>query len=109
MSQAAIYQCPHCKEYIASDATYCRFCKAPMDPNVRAQAVEKLAQDNKRERRRDATKHMLIGAGLFVLGVAITAGTYTMASEGGSYVITYGLVISGAADFIYGGYMWLSG
>jgi hypothetical protein len=107
MSQAAIFQCPQCKEYIASDATQCRFCKAPIDQNARAQAIDNLAQENKRERRKDATKHMLVGLGLFVLGLVITVGSYSVG--GGSYVITYGLILSGIADFIYGGYLWISG
>ena len=52
---------------------------------------------------------MLLGVGLCALGVVITIGTFSVASlEGGYYVITYGLIISGAGDFLYGLVGWLS-
>ena len=111
MSKAGIIQCPSCREFISSDATHCRFCKTPIDPKVAAQAAEQLAGENRSERKRAALKHMLVGLGIFVLGLAITIGTYSMAASsngGGHYVITYGLIISGAGNFLYGAYLWLS-
>jgi predicted nucleic acid-binding Zn ribbon protein len=111
MSQSVILQCPGCREYISSDARECRFCHMPMDAKVVAQAAEELARKNRSERKRTALRHMLIGLGIFALGLAITIGTYSLAASsesGGHYVITYGLIISGAGDFIYGGWLWLS-
>jgi hypothetical protein len=61
----------------------------------------------KSEFRKNGRTTMLIGAGLAGLGIAITAGTYSAASSGGgSYVITYGLIICGSWIFIKG--LWRS-
>ncbi len=111
MSKAGVIQCPNCREFISSDAAQCRFCKTPIDPQIAAQAAVQLAEENRSERKRAAIKYMLIGIGVFVLGLAITIGSYSMAASskgGGHYVITYGLIISGAGNFLYGGYLWLS-
>ncbi|MFT4242454.1 MAG: hypothetical protein QM569_09230 [Acidovorax sp.] len=66
---------------------------------------EEIKKDEFRKGGRNA---MLLGAGLAGLGVAITAGTYSLAasSGGGSYFITYGLIIVGAWIFIKG--LWRS-
>jgi hypothetical protein len=53
---------------------------------------------------------MLTGGGLAAVGLAITIGTYAMAAvseEGGHYVITYGLVLAGGGNFLYGLVGWL--
>jgi hypothetical protein len=48
---------------------------------------------------------MLIGAGVFLAGFVITAGSYLVAASskgGGRYVLMYGLMLAGAGDFLYG-------
>jgi len=53
---------------------------------------------------------MFRGAGLFALGLVITLGTFTLAvssQQGGHYVITYGLMLSGFGNFLYGVVGWL--
>jgi hypothetical protein len=105
MSQLNIIQCPQCREYISLDAASCRFCSAPIDHSVAQAAAQQLVQENKKDRRKGYTRHMLIGAGLFVAGFVITFGSYFMAAaseSGGSYLITYGLMFSGGIDFLYG-------
>jgi hypothetical protein len=67
-------------------------------------------KENKRYRRKQYALHMLIGAGLFTLGLIIIIGTYSVAAsseQGGHYVITYGLVLSGLGDFLYGLVGWI--
>ncbi len=110
MPAAPILQCPSCKEYISSDARSCRFCRAPLDAQTVAQGVAAQARENSAYRRRQAQKHMLLGIGIFLLGVVITIGTYAVAASsrgGGRYLITYGLIISGALDFLYGLVGWI--
>jgi hypothetical protein len=54
---------------------------------------------------------MLIGGGMFVLGMVITVGTLawaSMGSGGGRYVITYGFVIFGGINFFRGLIGWLN-
>jgi len=48
---------------------------------------------------------MLIGGALFVAGVAVTLITFSAAAAsptGGYFFITWGLVLYGAGDFVYG-------
>jgi len=110
MSQVRVFQCPHCKEYIASDAKTCRFCHAPIDDQTAQAAADLQAQENQRYRRKQYARHILTGGGLFALGLFATVGSYLVAAssrEGGHYVITYGLMLSGFGDFLYGLVGWL--
>ena len=105
MSAAKILQCPGCKEYIASDAKTCRFCSRPLDEQTVQRAVAEQAKENRTYRRNQYLKHMLIGLGVFVLGLVITISTYAAAAaspSGGHFVITYGFIAGGALDFLYG-------
>ena len=110
MAQVKVFQCPACKEFIATDAQTCRFCKTPITAEV-AQTQARVQEDENRSfRKKQYSRHMLTGGGLAALGLAITIGTLLMAtvSEGGGhYVITYGLIIVGGGDFLYGLAGWL--
>lgn len=110
MSAVQILQCPACKEYIASDAKSCRFCKRPLDAQTVQHAVQEQAKENKSYRKRQYFKHLLIGAAMFIGGAIITVGTYMLAalSEGGGhFVITYGLMFAGLIDVLYGIAGWV--
>ncbi len=112
MTHARVFQCPHCHEFIATDATTCRFCSTPIDSAGAQSAADTQDQENKRYRRHQYARHMMIGGGVFALGVLITIVTYGWASSssgggGGQYVITYGLLLSGGGDFLYGLVGWL--
>jgi len=105
MSDVKVFPCPSCKEFVASDARECRFCRTPLDEATIRRGVEAQAGENKRFRRGHYWRHLLIGAGLCALGLVITFGTVAAAveSEGASgFVITYGLIAAGALDFLYG-------
>lgn len=105
MSQARIFQCPNCHEYISSAAESCRFCKTPIDAETRNRAADEQAKENKQYRRNQYLKHMGLGALLFVGGLFVTIITYAIASSGkggGHFIITWGLVLSGGIDFLYG-------
>ena len=110
MSQVRVFQCPNCKEFIATDAKSCRFCSTPITEEV-AQAQAKVQEEENRVyRRKKYARHMLTGGGLAALGLAITIGTLllaTVSEGGGHYVITYGLILAGGGNFLYGLVGWL--
>ena len=111
MSESRIFQCPNCKEYISTDATTCRFCKTPIDIQTAQAAADTQVLENRRYRKKQYARHMLIGGGVFALGLVITVGSYIAAAsseEGGSYVVTYGLMLVGGADLLYGLVGWIS-
>lgn len=107
MSEAQILRCPSCREFIASDATTCRFCRRPLDPQTIKDGVSATQAENKRYRRNHYLKHMMTGLGLFALGASITAATLWAAfnsKSGGYYVVTWGFMLGGIGDLLYGLY-----
>jgi predicted anti-sigma-YlaC factor YlaD len=110
MSQVRVFQCPSCKEFIATDAKTCRFCSTPISEEVALAQAQAQAEENRIYRRKKYARHMLSGGGLAALGLAITIGTLvaaTVSEAGGHYVITYGLILVGGGDFLYGLVGWL--
>jgi len=109
-TQTRIFQCPSCKEYIASDAKACRFCSTPIDAQTAQAAANAQAVENKQYRRKQYARHMMTGGGLCALGLIITIGSYVIAASGeggGRYMMMYGLMIVGAGNFLYGLVGWL--
>jgi hypothetical protein len=110
MADVQILQCPGCKEYIASDAQSCRFCRRPLDSQTIKTAVAATKEDNKKYRRSHYLKHLLTGFGLFVGGTLLTVMTAWAAftsESGGYYVVTWGLIVTGFVDFLYGLYGYI--
>ena len=108
---AQILQCPDCKEYVASDAQSCRFCRRQLDSYTIKMAVATNQRENRRYRRDHYAKHMVTGAGLFTLSAFVTFGTLWLATtseSGGYYVVAWGFMIGGIGDFLYGLYGLLS-
>ena len=68
------------------------------------QNLERFQQEALREERSAAaTKDIVIGLLLLVVGLVITAATYSSAArEGGTYVVAYGPVIFGAIRIFRG-------
>lgn len=50
----------------------------------------------------DAFKQMAMGGLICVVGIFITIGTMSAAKGGGTYIVAYGAIISGAIQFIRG-------
>jgi hypothetical protein len=62
------------------------------------QAVVAAGPEAVRAVRNRALRDTVIGAGVFVAGVALTVGSYLRAAQnpaGGQYVVTYGLILVG--------------
>ncbi len=61
-------------------------------------------QDLRAAKRALATRRMIVGAILCIVGIAITAGTYSSAQDsgGGVYFIAYGPIVVGGIRFLQG-------
>ena len=64
--------------------------------------INNLSKQIKQAKQSKANKNMLYGALWCVGGTVVTAATYSAASGGGKYVIAWGAIIFGAAQFIKG-------
>ena len=110
-SQVSVFHCPSCQEFVASDATRCRFCSTPLYPEMISKGVEAQAREDKKYRRDYYLRHMLTGAAMFVGGIILTAGSIYLAVAtsftGGYGILTTGLILVGIGDFIYGLFGWL--
>ncbi|MBX7219724.1 MAG: hypothetical protein K1Y36_07245 [Blastocatellia bacterium] len=101
-----VFQCPSCQEYITTDAERCRFCGIPVD----RQASQ--AEETKQVREENLTKykgHMFGGIAFFLcglLGVIFSAAIFFYVRSVGIYVITFGMMASGIAEFSYGYRGW---
>ena len=81
MSQIRVFQCPNCKEFIATDAKICRFCSTPITAEVAQAAANAQADENRKYRKKKYATHMLSGGGVFLLGLGITVATYIAAGK----------------------------
>ena len=105
MSQVRAFPCPRCHEFIATDATSCRFCSTAIDPQMAQLAADAQDKENVRYMRRRYARHMLIGGAIFLAATAFSVVTLAAAyysPTGGYIIIVYGLILYGAGDFLYG-------
>jgi hypothetical protein len=106
-----VFQCPACNEWISVGVKECRFCKNPITEQTAQHVALQQADQDRVDRKKAHLRAMLIGGGMFVLGIAITVGTFvwaSMGSSGGRYVITYGFVVFGAINFFRGLVGWIN-
>jgi hypothetical protein len=54
-------------------------------------------------------ERMIRGGVIMVIGLVVTIGTYEAASGGGSYVVAWGAILFGGADFLIGLFQMLGG
>ncbi|GAB3407835.1 hypothetical protein GCM10027515_24290 [Schumannella luteola] len=52
--------------------------------------------------RKAGLRTMLVGFGIMLVGIVITAGTFFFAAPGGSYVVTWGAIIFGGVQGVAG-------
>jgi hypothetical protein len=64
--------------------------------------VQNLVRMRKQEIKAQGNKNMGFGALWLIGGIVITAATYSAASGGGTYVVTYGAIVFGAIQFLQG-------
>ena len=71
------------------------------------QPKRQLTADEKRARRRSAIRSMLYGTVLFVIGLAVTVGSFLAASESsssGQFTVAIGAMAWGFAYFVIGAF-----
>jgi hypothetical protein len=80
--------------------------KALVNSGINAVEAESMVNyavsTHKAEIRKGAVKQLGVGLLMVVVGVVITAATYSMASNGGIYVVAYGPIIFGAISVLRG-------
>ena len=96
-----VFRCPSCHEFIAADATKCRFCSAPVDPETAKFAAAAQEKENRLYRRKHYARHIFIGIGVFAPGLVLRV-TYPAESSSPHGGFTYLLILSGLGNFIYG-------
>jgi hypothetical protein len=68
-----------------------------------ASAIVERANQLKDERRVAGRRHMIMGAVVCVIGIVVTAVSYSAAEGGGgSYVVAWGAIVFGAIQFFRG-------
>lgn len=106
-----VFQCRNCKEWISVGVTECRFCKSPITRDMALDVMQEQADQDRVNRKNAYVRAMMIGGGMFALGIVVTVGSIalaSMSSGGGYYFVTYGLVIFGAINFFRGLIGWLN-
>jgi hypothetical protein len=78
-------------------------------PEMAEQIVGQAYRAKKTEFRKAGFKAFCIGLALLVLGIAITAASYSAAKSGGTYLVTIGLFLSGAINTVRGFFRMLVG
>ncbi|MBX7172140.1 MAG: hypothetical protein K1X72_14340 [Pyrinomonadaceae bacterium] len=98
MSDIKVFKCPNCTQYINTSLTECKFCKTPLSNETKQKAIESENENTKLYRRNMSKKHLLIGIGVFTIGIVISlpgllGGTLT---NGGFIFI--GLILVGLGE-----------
>ena len=96
-----VFRCPSCHEFIAADATKCRFCSAPLDAETAKSAAAAQEKENKLYRRKHYARHIFIGIGVFALGLVLKV-TYPAESSSVHGGFSDLLLLTGGGEFIYG-------
>jgi uncharacterized membrane protein len=73
-----------------------------INPPEAESLVNYAVSTHKAEIRKGAAKQLGVGILLLVIGIVITAATYSMASRGGIYVVAYGPIVFGAISILRG-------
>ncbi len=105
MPDIIVFPCPQCGEFIATDASRCRFCSTPVDPQAAALVVFEKEKEHRRYLLSGYRRHMWRGGGLCLLGLVGSVGAFVLAyysGIGGVYFVPLGVLIAGAGDFLYG-------
>jgi len=73
-----------------------------LDQESAATVVANLTRMRSEAIREAGKKNMLYGALWCIGGIGVTAATYSAASGGGRYVVTWGAIVFGAIQFVRG-------
>jgi hypothetical protein len=87
---------------VADDKIKADLVEKGMDTDSANTVVSGLAAIRTEQKKADAKKNILYGALWCGGGTAVTAATYAAAQGGGTYVITWGAIMVGGIQFVYG-------
>ncbi|HAS42941.1 MAG TPA: hypothetical protein DCS93_20845 [Microscillaceae bacterium] len=73
-----------------------------LDQETAAIVIDKLEKDIGEVKQKGANKDMIYGALWCIGGIVVTAASYSAASGGGTYVVTWGAILFGAVQFFKG-------
>lgn len=96
--------CSYCGRENAEDAVRCLECGTPFATEATESEMAE-ANDPVRLRRTVAERKMFIGVASFIVGILVTAISYSAAANnpaGGTYIIAYGAIVYGVMRFIQG-------
>jgi hypothetical protein len=65
-------------------------------------SVDNLAAARNDVKKEEGQKNMLIGGLICLVGIVITAATYSSAAGGGKYLVAWGAILFGAVRFFRG-------
>lgn len=101
--------CIKCGKNISDDSRFCEFCGNEI--KIKEQPVTKTVSDSQQSgssfgniKRQEAKQEITVGIIWAGIGAAITWISYTMASDGDTYFIFWGLIIYGGYKIIKGIY-----
>ncbi|RJR29216.1 zinc-ribbon domain-containing protein [Candidatus Microgenomates bacterium] len=106
-----IMQCSNCNNEIKPGAKFCAHCGTKVETEVKGTlnepgSVDRYFKEQHTSLIEDAKiladSEMKQGVIWFVIGMAITGGTYLFASDGGTYYIFWGAMIYGIYRLIRG-------
>ena len=73
-----------------------------LDEETAAIVIRKLEEDIGAVKQKNANKDMLYGALWCIGGIIVTVASYSAASGGGTYIVTWGAILFGAIQFFKG-------
>lgn len=74
-----------------------------LPPEAARAVIQRLSEVRTRARGNTATRDMVIGGVICLIGIIVTVATYSAASSGGgTYVVAWGAIIFGGWQFLRG-------
>ena len=83
-------------------ATKAKLVERGLDEESAAHIVRQLKGQIAEAKKAQASKDILYGSLWLIGGLIITLATYSAASSGGTYVVTWGAIVFGAAQLMKG-------
>ncbi|MBT3200410.1 MAG: hypothetical protein HN350_10885 [Phycisphaerales bacterium] len=86
---------------VASDELITMLVAGGVSQQGAESVIKNLGNTRANKRGTDAVgiKNMVVGGGVCLLGILVTAGSYYLAADGGIYIVAYGSVLCGGGQF----------
>jgi len=100
-------RCEKCGKTIDNNSKFCEFCGEKITKKISLQtpSPEAVFREEEASAENPEARHeIFIGFVWVVIGVVITWGSYSLASDGGTYFVFWGLIVYGVYKIIKGAY-----